>query len=321
MCVSDHKLVFKRWEEVARKETRAAAQERGTYAGQPLTKEGWGQHLLHQSKLVRPWTEMEERRWMQMVGRVYPVMTYLRQIDKHPTGECPWCKGGVRETLCHFQSECKQFRANRTLAHHDIARATVAALKDIRLPGWKFYYETTMKDLPFEFAWSSLDEEVEQQDRRPDGVAYNEMEGTVIFLEFTRAMDNPDNMLRALADKGEQYVEAVAALERAQRRRATRHLPRIQSVSTAPLIFGVRGTVLMTTAREALHQLKLTEPQLKRVLAAGVRAAITAASNMCSARAAALKCLPRAPRGPDGKRAKVIIPPKPFQPPTWRRGG
>ena len=68
----------------------------------------------------------------------------------------------------------------------------------------------------------------------------------------------------------------------------------ITSISTAPLIFGVRGTVMMDTAREALQRLLLTESQLKRVLAAGVRAAITAASNMCSGRVAALKCCARA---------------------------
>ena len=188
-----------------------------------------------------------------MVGRVYPVMTYLCRIDKHPTGECPCCKRGVRETLCHFQSVCQLFQANRIAAHRDIARATVAAMKDLRLQGWTFHYETTLKNLPFEFAWASPGEKAEQQDRRPDGVAYNEMEGVVIFLEFTRAMDNPDNMERALQEKGEQYKAAMAALERAQRRRATKHTPGITSISTAPLIFGVRGTVMMDTAREALQ--------------------------------------------------------------------
>ena len=64
-----------------------------------------------------------------MTGRVYPVMTYLRRIDKHPTGECPWCNDGTRETLCHFQSECTHFKANRTLAHF--------------FSLWVFYYNQT----------------------------------------------------------------------------------------------------------------------------------------------------------------------------------
>ena len=166
-------------------------------------------------------------------------------------------------------------------------------------------------------------EEREQQDRRPDGVAWNELEGKVIFLEFTRAMDNPDNMSVALECKGNQYTEAMAALERAQRSRAWRHQTAITSVTTAPLIFGVRGTVLIDEARTSLQALKLSEKQLQKVLTRGVREAVTAASEMCTARTAALKCLPKAPRGPDGKRAKVIIPQKPFRRGGWRsdRGG
>ena len=75
----------------------------------------------------------------------------------------------------------------------------------------------------------------------------------------------------------------------------------------------------MDVARELLQQLQLTEGQLKRVLARGVREAITAASEMCSARIAALKCLPKAPRGADGKRVKVVIPQKPHRQQPWRR--
>jgi hypothetical protein len=258
-----------------------------------------------------------------MVGRVYPVMSYLRRIDKHPTGDCPWCGSGVRETLGHFQSVCPQFRLNRTSAHHDIAKATVAKLKDMRLEGWKFYYETTFENLPFKFAWASEVEERKQKDRRPDGVAWHEVEGTVLFLEFTRAMDNPDNMSEALVKKGHQYDAAVKALVKAQSSRVLKHSSRIASVTTAPLIFGVRGTVLLDEAREALRPLNLREAQLRKAMAAGVRAAITAASDMCSARAAAMKCLPKAPRGPDGKRVKVKIPQKPQKARSWRadRGG
>ena len=245
-------------------------------------------------------------------------MSYLRRIDKHPTGDCPWCGSGVRETLGHFQSVCPQFQLNRTTAHHDIAKAVVAKMKDIRLDGWKIYYETTLDDLPFKFAWANAREEEEQRRRRPDGVAWNEVEGKVVFLEFTRAMDNPDNMSEALVNKGRQYEAAMAALRRAQNLRALRHSSRISAVVTAPLIFGVRGTVMVNEAREVLSSLQLSEAQLRKVLAAGVRAAISAASDLCTARAAALRCLPKAPRGPDGKRVKVVIPPKPQRQTPWR---
>lgn len=139
---------------------------------------------------------------MQMVCRVYPVMMYLRRIDKHPNGECPWCCNSERETLCHFQSECPQFELNHTAAHHAIARATVAALKDMRLPGWKFFYEIAFADLPFQFKWANAAKAEQEHKRWPDGVAWNEVDSTVIFLEFTRAMDNPENMTAAWERKG-----------------------------------------------------------------------------------------------------------------------
>mmetsp|Transcript_61234 Transcript_61234/g.126488 ORF Transcript_61234/g.126488 Transcript_61234/m.126488 type:complete len:503 (-) Transcript_61234:1075-2583(-) len=320
VTTADTRQLFKRWDECQRQQTRERVAQQGTYAGQLLTHADWGQDLLHRSRSIRAWTETEERRWMQMAGRTFPVHSYLRRIDKHPTGDCPWCGAGVPETLTHFQSECPQFQLNRTAAHHAIARATVAALKDLRLPQWQFFYETPLSELPFRFKWASPGEEEEQAARRPDGVAWNEATGTVIFLEFTRAMDNPDNMARACQVKGQQYEVPERALREAQRFRAYRHQgsAAIRSVSTCPLIFGVRGTVLVEEAWTGLQALELTKGQLRKILTCGVRAAVSAASDMCTARFAAMKCLPRRPRGPDGKVIKQHIPPKPFRPAGWR---
>lgn len=275
---------------------------------------------MQKSRTVRAWTECEERRWLQMTGRVFPVYSYLRRIDKHPTGECPWCGAGVVESLGHFQSVCPQFRLNRTAAHHAIARATVAALKDLRLPQWKIFYETELRDLPFRFKWASPGEEQEQAERRPDGVAWNEMSGTVIFLEFTRAMDNPDTMAAALAEKGQQYAQAMRALQDAQRSREHRHQgpSRITSITTCPLIFGVRGTVLVEEAWRGLQPLALTRAKFNTIMAHGVRAAITAASDLCSARFAALRSLPKRLRGANGRLVRVVIPQKQFRDPGWR---
>ena len=93
---------------------------------------------------------------MQLVGRVFPVNSYLRRIDKHPTGACPFgCmdEAGERakETITHFQSCCKQFADNRTAAHHAIARAVMGALAGSNLKGWTFFYETPFEQLPFNF--------------------------------------------------------------------------------------------------------------------------------------------------------------------------
>lgn len=154
--------------------------------------------------------------------------------------------------------------------------------------------------------------------RRPDGVAWNPVLGEVIFLEFTRAMDNPENMAAAAAAKGNQYEIPMRALRDAQNHSATKHTSHIYQVSTAPLIFGARGTVLMKEAIEGLAPFQLTTAKINKVLASGVRAAITAASSMCGARFAALRSLPAQPRGPDGKRIKICIPQKPMQPRPWR---
>ena len=89
------------------------------------------------------------------------------------------------ETLAHFQSDYPQFVKNCTLAHHTLTRAVVAYLKDMQLKYWTFFYETDIKDLPFEFTWASEAEAAEQRDQRPDGVAWNWALETDIFLEFT----------------------------------------------------------------------------------------------------------------------------------------
>ena len=214
-----------------------------------------------------------------MVGRVLPTNSYLHRIHKHPTGHCPWCKQGVRETMTHFMSTCPQFRTNRTAAHHAIVRATVAALKEQRPHGWEFFYETPFDDMPLHFDWASEYEAFKQGRRRPDCIAVNRHAKKVIFLEFTRAMDHFHTMPRAHECKSKQYTTAVAALRRA--------LPD-HRVTTAPMVFGVRGSVLHTAAVEELRPFNLTPAGQKRVLAAGVRAAITAASDMITARYAAL---------------------------------
>ena len=64
VCTNEKREVHKRWEEVCRETVRAQVKQDATFAGQLLTHDGWGQALLHQSRSVRPWTEMEERRWM-----------------------------------------------------------------------------------------------------------------------------------------------------------------------------------------------------------------------------------------------------------------
>ena len=128
---ADHRTLFKKWGEQDAALTTTREQQKASFACQLMTRPGWGQHLWSLSRRSKQWTETEERRWMQMVGRVFPVNTYLRRIDRHPTGDCPWCGVGVQETLAHFQSECPQFRESRTAAHHSIARAVTAHLKDL----------------------------------------------------------------------------------------------------------------------------------------------------------------------------------------------
>lgn len=109
--------------------------------GQFLTAEGRGLHLLQKSRSVCPWTEQEEWQWVQLVGSVFPVNSYLQRTDKHPTGHCPFgCtdENGehVKETITHFQSGCKKFVDNHTAAHHAITKAVMGALADSNVKGW-----------------------------------------------------------------------------------------------------------------------------------------------------------------------------------------
>ena len=176
-------------------------------------------------------------------------------------------------------SECKHFEKNRTAAHHAIVRAVVSALREAHPAGWQFFYETPFDKLPFELEWADARERRKERNRRPDCVAYNAGSRQVMFMEFTRAMDYEQTMAKALAAKSNQYTKAVKAA-----RRADRGL----RVSTAPFIFGARGSVVYANALAELRTFNLKPAALTKVLAAGVRAAVTAASDMVTARFAAL---------------------------------
>ena len=219
---------------------------------------------------------------MQQVGRVLPLNGYLHWIGRHPTGDCPWCPG-TRETQLHFQCECERFEQHRTAAHHSIARAVIAALKE-NTKGWTFYYETPFSDLQWKFKWQSYREKRTQQHRRPDGVAWHAEKRLLYFLEFSRPMDRDDSMAAASARKGKQYDAAVDAIHRASI--AGAWADRVSECQTLPLMFGVRGSVEYTAMRQALDTLQVKAAD--KVLAAGVRAAIEAATSMIGARRAAL---------------------------------
>ena len=176
----------------------------------------------------------------------------------------------------------KHFEKNRTAAHHAIVRAVVSALREAKPPGWRFFYETPFQKLPIEFEWKDERERRKQRNRRPDCVAYNSGSQQAIFMEFTRAMDYETIMNAAVDRKSVQYNAAVKAA-----RKADRSL----RVCTAPLVFGARGSVMYARALAELRTFNLKPAALDKVLAAGVRAAVTAASDMVTARFAA------APRG------------------------
>ena len=198
----------------------------------------------------------------------------------------------------------------------------MGALAGSNLKGWTFFYETPFEQLPFTFEWKDAAEEEKQVKRRPDGVAWNAIERTVLFFEFTRCMDHSFTMDAALVRKAHQYDEAVDALSRAQA-----NIPlsarTVTQVHTVPMIFGVRGAVAYAEACQALQWFKLSQARQDKILAQGVREAITGASDLCTARFEALRKIPAAPRLPNGRRQRVIIPPKPYRPSEWRadRGG
>ena len=196
--------VYKCWRATAEHQMTAFVRRAGTLGGTFMITNYWGHHLLHKSHLQSPWSTQQRRRWMQHVGRVFPVNGYLRRIDKHPTGQCPWCAPGVFESQTHFQSQCPQFSDNRTAAHHLIAREVITKLKEFKLAGWEFHYETPFSALPFSYEWANAEEADKQLRRRPDAVAWHPHRRVLLLLEFTRAMDTPDNMAAALGKKAEK---------------------------------------------------------------------------------------------------------------------
>jgi hypothetical protein len=283
ISTKDPKLVIKRWTAQAVQLQIKAVQNADTFGGRFLTREDAGRHLLALSRAIRPWSAQEERHWMQQVGRVLPLNGYLHRIGKHATGDCPW-HPGIRETQMHFQCDCKKFEPHRTTAHHDIAKAVISALKE-RTKGWKFYYETQFQALPFHFKWTDRLQAWRQRRRRPDGVAWHEQDKVLLFLEFSRPMDQDENIRASTLQKGTQYDEAVNAILKGQRSQEGQLQP-IKVVRTVPLIFGVRGSVDLQDITSQLAPFKMKKPA--RVIAAGIRAAISGASNMIVARREAL---------------------------------
>ena len=315
----DLRQVHKRWTTTSAEAAVTVARHKSTMASDFFLQPDCGRHLLAHSKRIRPWSWVEERRWMQLVGRTFPVNSYLHRIGKHPSGDCPWCPG-VRETITHFQSCCPEFAENRTAAHHAIARATVSAIKDLRPKGWEIFYETPLSSLPVPFQWADESEQLQEQDRRPDGVAYHKVSGQLVFLEFTRSMDHPHTLAAALQVKSSQYAAAERAAMRAQRSKD--YFDRtVVHASTAPFIFGVRCSVLTLESAPFFRLLDLTTSQESKVLAHGVRAAIGAASDLCAARMAARKRQPPPPgskRTPGGRRKKAPSPPLRWHSAPWR---
>ena len=222
---------------------------------------------------------------MQHVGRILPLNGYLHRIQRHKTGHCPWCPG-ERETQAHFQCLCPKFEPHRTAAHHKIVNAVLASLKE-STKGFQFWHETTFQDLPWLFKWKDAREQRKQERRRPDAVAWNALTGALYFLEFSRPMDQDGSLAAAADRKGCQYDAAVDAIMRGQRSREGRaRSERVHTVRTIPLVFGVRGSVEYADLKYELGPFNIK--RLDKTLAAGVRAAIEGASDMVSARTAAL---------------------------------
>ena len=76
---------------------------------------------------------------------------------------------------------------------------------------------------------------------------------------------------------------------------------------TIPFVFGVRGSVAYADACTGLQWFKLSQAKIDKVLACGIREAITGANDMCNARYAALREMPRRPRQANGRLEKIII--------------
>ena len=250
-----------------------------------LLQEKWGHHLLHPSRNAQPWTEAEERNWMQHIVRTLPVNSYLHRIGKHATGECEWC-AGKRETITHFQTECGEFVSARHAAHNLVWQTLLAGMEKHAVPGWRFFQETSFDNLPFDFEWKDVQELAEEEDRQPDGVAYHEASRTVFLLEFTRAMDHSHTMGDAIARKGHQYDKALSAFRRHQRN--TVWSKRV-TIKTLPFVFGVRGSVMEQECAKNMRAVGvLNRDEVTRILTQGVRAAIRALQDMKLARSAAL---------------------------------
>eukprot|EP00961_Rhodomonas_salina_P289470 3911715-Rhodomonas_salina.1 len=113
-------------------------------------------------------------------------------------------------------------------------------------------------------------------------------------------MDHQGTMAQALLRKQRQYLAAERAITRAhvtallgpnatQRAQLTVRLGLNFRVDTVPFIFGTRGAVMAKECLPFLRTLGIKTKGCEAILAAGVRAAISSAADMCHARMVAPK--------------------------------
>eukprot|EP00961_Rhodomonas_salina_P184856 2495673-Rhodomonas_salina.2 len=128
-----------------------------------------------------------------------------------------------------------------------------------------------------------------------------------------QCMDHEHMLKAALAVKSHQYYAVVQAALLAQ---ATTSYDQctVKTVSTAPFIFGFRGSILTLDCAPFFHLLGLSQAKTDDILASCVRAAVTAASDMCTACLAAKAKQPPAslPRLPGKRKHQTTIPNKPW---------
>eukprot|EP00961_Rhodomonas_salina_P153315 2063963-Rhodomonas_salina.3 len=190
------------------------------------------------------------------------------------------------KTLEHFLSDCKHFSKHSTKVHNNIISAVLDQLLTLKPQGWEFLPETELCKLPqsIPFQWDSPEEERKEQQHRPNITAWPEhaADWIVLFLEFTRATNKPDNMDRAKAAKGSQYYAVVCAINNAADVPGTEDI----CACTLPFTFGTLGSVLEPEAHSHLEQLDIKKKHFNSILGACVRAAVLGLAAMSDARTA-----------------------------------
>lgn len=241
------------------------------------------------ARLISSCTDSEIRCWMQATTGTYPVMAYLRRIDRVKSALCPFCSSGQDETLTHFLSVCPRFHDARTAAHNQIRAQLSASLRKHLPADWRLLEETPM--VATHLKMCSVPTVLVQQSGRatrtrhqqadsmslhrwqPDLVVISYSRHKIAIVDVCRPSDiRLERLQTAFQQKLSTYAPLIAALNF--------YTQAGWDVQILPWVVGARGMICTDSLRNTLKFLDIPKNNWSLLIDDTVRSSISALAFM-----------------------------------------